>query len=198
TPKPAYSNTQILGSFAGPLRIPGVIKNGPNLFLGYQHVGDHNVSTQSALVPTLLERTGDFSQSRDAFGRPLQILDPTTASPVPGNVIPSDRISRQAAALLGYYPQPNVEAAGRFNYQTPVLTASRQDSFQTRFSQIFRGRNQLFGNIAYQRTTTDTGDVFGFVDSTRVSGIDAAVNWSHRVSQFGAVRFRYQYTRVTT
>ena len=46
-------------------------RNGPNLFLGYQRTVDHNATTQSALMPTLLERAGDFSQTRDAFGRPF-------------------------------------------------------------------------------------------------------------------------------
>ncbi len=199
TPKPAYENAQILGSFAGPLRIPGVVRNGPNLFLGYQRTVDHNTSTQSALMPTALERAGDFSQTRDAFGRPVQIIDPATSLAFPGNVIPSSRISSQAASLLRYYPAPNVDAAGRFNYQAPVLVATHQDALQSRFSQVFAGgRNQLFGNLAYQRTTTDTTSIFGFVDSSRVSGVDLTVNWSHRVSQFWSFRLRYQFTDLAT
>lgn len=103
TPKPSYSDAQILGSFAGPLRIPGVLKNGPTLFLGYQRTVDHNASSQSALMPTPLERTGDFSHTLDRAGRPLPIVDPATGLPFAGNTIPSDRISPQAAALLHYY-----------------------------------------------------------------------------------------------
>ena len=34
-------------------------------------------------------------------------------------MIPRDRLSPQAAALLRYYPLPNVDAGGRYNYQTP-------------------------------------------------------------------------------
>src|SRR5262245_28270449 len=94
SPKPSYSDMQIVGSFAGPLKIPGVVRNGPTLFLGYQRTVDHLASTQSALVPTALERAGDFSQSRDRFGRPVQIVNPLTGLPFPGNVIP--RISPQA------------------------------------------------------------------------------------------------------
>src|SRR5207247_5138219 len=30
TPRPSYDNAQILGSFAGPLRIPGLVRNGPH------------------------------------------------------------------------------------------------------------------------------------------------------------------------
>jgi hypothetical protein len=119
--------------------------------------------------------------------------------PFPGNVMPPARISAQAAALLRYYPAPNLSAAGRFNYQTPVLAATHQDAAQSRFSQALGGgRNQVFGNLAYQRTATDTANVFGFVDSSRVSGLDTAVNWSHRFSPLLSFRLRYQFTGMTT
>jgi hypothetical protein len=199
TPKPFYSDAQILGSFAGPLKIPGVIRNGPTLFLGYQRTVDHNASTQSVLMPTPLERAGNFSQTRDRFGRPLQIVDPATGVPFAGGIIPLARISPQAASLLGYYPRPNRDAGGQFNYETPTLLSTHQDAVQARFTKVFDGgRNQVFGNTAYQQTTTDAASVFAFVDSTRVSGVDTTINWSHRLSQFRWVRFRYQFTRLTT
>src|SRR5262249_11902949 len=197
TPKPTYSDLQLVGSFAGPLKIPGLVRNGPTLFLGYQRAVDHLASPQSALVPTALERAGDFSQSRDRFGRPVQIVNPLTGLPFPGNVIP--RISPQAAALLGYYPLPNLDAGAQFNYQTPTIVATHQDAVQTRFTKVFdAGRNQVYGNVALQQTTTDASNVFAFIDSTRLSGIDTTLNWSHRFSQFHSIRLRYQFTRLST
>jgi len=199
TAKPSYSDVQILGSFAGPLKIPGVIKNGPTLFLGYQRTVDHSATTQSALMPTPLERAGNFSQTLDRFGRPLQIVDPATGLPFAGNMIPASRISPQAASLLNYYPLPNVDAGGQYNYQTPTLVTTHQDAVQSRLTKVLDGgRNQLFGNVAYQRTTTDTSNIFAFVDSSRVSGLDTTLNWSHRLSQFRSLRLRYQFTRLTT
>lgn len=196
TPKLSYYDAQLLGSFAGPLKIPRV-RTRPNLFLGYQHTTDHNASTQSALVPTLLERSGDFSQSVDAFGRRIQLVDPRTGSPFAGNVIPSSRISPQAASLLNLYPTPNVDAGGRYNYQTPVLLATHQHALQSRLTHNLNTRNQLFGTLAYQRTTTDSANVFGFVDSNRVSGLDVPINWSHRFSPVFTLRVRYQFTQLT-
>jgi hypothetical protein len=199
TPAPSYSDMQIVGSFAGPLKIPGLItRNAPNLFLGYQRTVDHNASTQSAVMPTALERAGDFSQTRDGLGRLVSLVDPTTGRPFAGNVIPQSRISPQAASLLNYYPLPNIIGAERFNYQTPVLEGRHQDAAQIRYSQGGFGRNQFFGNLALQRTTVDSGNVFGFTDSTRNSGVDSITNWSHRFSQFLSLRVRYQYTRLAT
>jgi len=194
-PKPSYSDTQIVGSFAGPLRIPHLLRNGPNLFLGFQRTVDHNTSTQSALMPTARERAGDFSHTRDAAGRPVQLVDPSTGRPFPGNVIPASRIIPQAAALLAYYPLPNLDAGGQFNYQAPVLERKEQDAAQVRFSKAV-GRNQFFGNVALQRSVTDTGNVFGFPDQSGADGIDAIVNWSHRFSQLLSLRLRYQFTRL--
>ena len=149
-------------------------------------------------MPTVLERAGDFSQSRDALGRAIQLLDPVSGRPFTGNVIPRERLSPEAAALLHYYPLPNVDGDGRFNYEAPVIEARHQDAGQVRFSQsVPGGKNQLFGNLALQRTTTDTGNVFGLTDSIRASGIDTTVNWSHRFSQLLSLRLRYQFTRLT-
>ena len=198
TQKPSYKDAQFMGTFGGPIRIPRWFRNGPTAFVGYQHVTDHNATTQSALVPTLLERSGDFSQTRDVLGRPLQVIDPATGRPFFGNAIPQGRLSPQAQALLSYYPQPNADGSGRYNYQTAVLSTTHQDGVQSRLAKAINGRNQLFGNLSYQRTTTDTSDVFGFTDSSRISNLDAAANWSHRFSQLLSLRLRYQYTRATT
>lgn len=198
TAKPSYSDLQILGSFAGPLRIPRVMRTGPTVFLGYQRTVDHNASTQSALMPTALERSGNFSQTLDRFGRPVQIIDPATGATLAGNMIPQARLSPQAASLLTYYPLPNIDAGGLYNYQAPTLVSTEQDALQTRFTKVQSGgRNQWFGNFAIQRTTTDTTNIFGFVDASRVAGLDATLNWSHRFSQFWSARLRYQLTRLS-
>ena len=198
TPKPSYDDAQVLATFGGPIRIRRLFRNAPNLFLGYQRLVDHTATTQSALVPTALERGGDFSQSVDASGRPLQITDPSTGRVFANSVVPNFRLSPQAQSLLQYYPMPNLEAGGRFNYQTPVLVATHQDSAQSRVTHSVNNRNQLFGNASFQRTTTDARNLFGFLDSTHVSTVDAAMNWSHRFSQFLSTRVRYQYTRQAT
>ena len=119
-PKPNYYDAEVVGSFAGPVKIPW-LKNKANLFLGYQHQANHDATTHPALVPTTAERHGDFSQSVDALGRPAQIIDPATGLPFAGNIIPSSRISTQAVSLLGLYPEPNVESSGRYNLEVPVL-----------------------------------------------------------------------------
>jgi hypothetical protein len=194
TARPSYTDAQFLGSFQGPLKIPG-LRNRLNFFVGYQGSSDHNAYTQASVVPTALERGGDFSNSVNALGEPVQLTDPTTGLPLAGNVIQRERISPQAAALLAYYPAPNAEG-GRYNYQTPILTSSRTDSANTRLAYSINNRNQLQGTIGYQRTRGDSTTLFGFEDSREGWGLDAQVNWSFRMSQFLNMRSRYQYTHA--
>src|SRR5205085_11337365 len=99
---------------------------------GYQHTEDHNATTAPTIVPTALERSGDFSQSVNAFGQRVTVLDPQSGQPFAGDQIPAGRLSPQAAALLRLYPLPNVDTPSGFNYQAPLLNATRQDSIQTR------------------------------------------------------------------
>ena len=196
--KSAYNDLHMAGTFGGPLRFKHFMPtNGPNVFLAFQHADDHNATTQPGVMPTALERAGDFSQSRNALGQAIQIIDPSTGRPFAGNVIPATRISPQASALLALYPQPNIAGSG-YNFQAPLTTFVRQDQFSSRVTQAIDNRNQLIGLLAYQRSATQQTTLFGFNDTSAVSGIDTSVTWTHRVNQFFTIRPRAQYTEQTT
>ena len=196
--KPEYNDFHMAGTFGGPLRFRHFMPtNGPNVFLAFQHGDDHNATTQPGLMPTALERAGDFSQTRTASGQALQIVDPTTGRPFAGGVIPGTRISPQATALLGYYPQPNFTGTG-YNFQAPLTQFIRQDQFTSRVTQPINNRNQLIGLFAYQHNTTRQTTVFGFEDASAVSGVDTSLTWTRRISQLFTIRPRGQYTELTT
>jgi hypothetical protein len=194
---PGYNNVHFIGMFQGPLRIPRVLRNGPNVFVGYQRTADDTFTSQAQRMPTALERNGDFSQTVDGLGRPVTVTDPNTGQPFANNTIPRERISPQAASLLGYYPRPTNDSADR-NYQTAILSAARQDSFQSRLTQVINQRNQIFGTGSYARITTDSNTLFGFNDRNQVANTDIGVNWNRRVSQFLQLRTRYQFTKQSS
>jgi len=149
-------------------------------------------------MPTALERGGDFSRSVDAFGRPVQLVDPQTGQPFPANVIPADRISPQASALLHYYPLPNAPGANGINYQVPLPVETRQDMGQTRVTQGVRNnRDQIVGTLQYQRTTARSVNLFSFLDTTQTTNLDTNINYSHRLNQYMFLRTRYQFVRAT-
>jgi hypothetical protein len=200
TPKPAYNDVQIVSALGGPFGIPRHLIRASNFFVAYQHAANDDATVQLGRVPTLLERAGNFSQTLNASGQPTRIFNPSTGLPFLGNVIP---ISPQAQALLSEYPVPNAPASGVYNYQAPVLSSNQQNSVQARITKNFGFNQSLFGNFAYQRAATQATNLFGFQDSTNLSGLDSAVNWSRRFNrifgaQFFSIHFKYEFTRLAT
>jgi hypothetical protein len=202
TRKPGYNDVQIVSALGGPLGIPHHLISASNFFIAYQHAANDSATELPGRVPTMLERGGNLSQTLTAAGNPIQIFNPATGMPFSGNIIP---VSMQAQALLNEYPMPNVPGTGAYNYQAPVLNSSQQDSVQARVNKNM-GVNQFFGNLAYQRQTAETTSLFDFKDSTASSGLDTAVNWSHRFShgfngfgaQFFSIHFKYEFSRLVT
>jgi trimeric autotransporter adhesin len=197
TPKPAYTHLQGTVSFGGPIRIPHLIRNGPNFFVGYQWTRNRNASTQSVLMPTLLERNGDFSQTLNQLGKPVQIFDPNNGAPFTGNAIPQSRISLQAKALLNLYPLPNADGNSRYNFQIPIVGALHQDALQTRLNKTIGRKNQLSGSFGYQGTRTDGPNIFGFLDTGQTAEINAAANWRYTFNPRLFGNLGYQFSRLS-
>ena len=187
--KPSYNNFTGLAAFGGPLKIPGLIRNGPQFFVNYQWTRNRNVNTQPGLVPDPLERTGDFS----GFSTP--IIDPLNGSPFAGNVIPQNRISSQARALLSLYPLPNFPGGTSYNYQVPLVAISHRDALQTRVNKVIGRKNQVSGLFALLSERDDNPNLFGFLDTNRALGMNALMNWRHNITQRFFTNLGLQYSR---
>ncbi len=189
-PLPSYGDAQLGFTIGGPLKIPWLISNGPQTLLGYQHNVTHHATAQSALMPTVGERAGDFSFLSTA------VRDPLTGLPFPGNVIPANRISPQAAALLAYYPLPNTTTTTGANYQQAVVSATTSDSVQTSISKNLTNRTTFAGSFAFQHAVTDSVNLFDFSDTGRHSSLNSTLNWTHRFGTRLQLRLRYSFTRA--
>ncbi len=198
TPKLPYNHLQGVLAFGGPIKIPHLLRNGPMLFLNYQWTRNRNDSNAAGLMPTLAERNGDFSQALNQLGQPVQIVNPATGAPIPGNLIPPSLISPQARALLRYYPLPNFTGGTQYNYQIPIVDNMHQDSLQTRMFKGLGRKNQLSGLFALQSTRSDTPNLFGFLDTTRSLGLNLNVNWRHSFTPRLFINVGYQFSRLAT
>src|SRR5579884_3412759 len=174
TPRPSYDRLTGLLSVGGPLRIPHLLRNGPFFFVSYQWTRNTADTTASALVPTVAARNG--------------ILGDT--------VIPPSRIAPEARALLSLYPLPNFAGDSRYNYQVPIVTATHQDSLQSRFNRTLNARNQINGSFGFQSTRGSEPNLFGFLDTNSLLGILASANWSHRLAQQWFMNAGYQFSRL--
>lgn len=195
TPKPSYNRIAGVATLGGPLKIPHLLPKGPNFFVGYQWTRNRTAVTQSALVPNLAERMGDFSGALNAQGQPLQIFDPATGLPFPGNVVP---LSSQAQALLNLYPSPNISGNPHYNYQIPIVSNTHQDALQSRFDKELNSKNELYGDFAFQSTRIGNPNIFGFLDTTDALGLNTSVHWSHRFHQRLFLNLGYGFSRLAT
>jgi hypothetical protein len=196
TPKAAYNRVTGTFNLGGPIRIPHLLRNGPNFFVGYQLVRDRNASTQSALLPDQSERTGDFSHEVNALGQPLQVFNPAT----PGIVFPGEQVpvSPRAQALLNLYPAPNITGNPLYNYQTPIVGTYRSDSVQARLNKSIGQKNQVYGDFSLQSSRSNVPNLFAFLDTTGWLGINTGVNWSHRFNQRTSATTGYRFSRIST
>ena len=183
-------DVQLAFTLMGPLRLPWILKNGPRITLSLQRGVSSSAITQSARVPTLAERAGDFSASS------VLIRDPETGAPFDGNTIPAARIAPQATALLAYYPTPNVTGAEGANYQRPIVRTTRQRGGRVQTTVRVSRRDQMGWDIAARRTSTTGNNLFDFTNRRQQWAVDAGVNWVRMMSPRLQVTTRYQFTRL--
>src|SRR5215831_6120195 len=114
----------------GPVFIPKVY-NGRDktfFFTAWEAYKQNQVFPQNDVssVPTIAQRSGDFSQTFNSAGQLMTVYDPDSGSlvngqwvrkPFPGNVIPSNRFDPTGSKILGLYPEPNLATTGPVNWQ---------------------------------------------------------------------------------
>jgi hypothetical protein len=192
TPRPDYSRLQGSFTIGGPLQIPHLFRMG-QFTVTYSRTQNRNATVQTAQMPTAAERAGDFSSGSAGP------IDPVTGAPFPDNVIPGNRISPQARALVNLYPLPNFDSSGRYNYQVPVVGVTHGDNIQGGITNIRIGRlDQLSGNGSFQSSRSDNPDMFRFTDSGNNSSVSAGVNWVHRFTPRISATMRYTFSRSVT
>jgi hypothetical protein len=110
-PRPRYRYDTFGLNLGGPVFIPHLFNSGKSKLFAFYSGEFWWTSQAPALgrftVPTALERTGDFSQTRDLNNQLIVIKDPATGQPFSGNIIPASRVNPNGLALLGIFPLPN-------------------------------------------------------------------------------------------
>jgi trimeric autotransporter adhesin len=152
--KPAYSTNRFGLSFTGSPSIPGLVKASTKQFVFLNVTGQRNITPTNlyGTVPTdgtngtHDQRAGDFSgltQTVNGVTMPVTLYDPTTGQPFKNNQVP---VSPQAAALLKYYPAPNIAPTGRqgYNYQTITTAGNNAATAALRYVRNF-GQSSGFG-----------------------------------------------------
>jgi hypothetical protein len=203
TSKPSWNDFTGVAVLQGPLRIPHILPRGPNFTLIYQWTRNSNATTLQGIVPTTQQRMGNLAGLTNSLGQPVTIYYPGTNTV---NLSQQVTVSPQAAALLclpsptggctNLYPMPNITSASAYNYQAPVLNDTHQDSMQSRFDRSVGRKDSFNGRFAFQSTRSGSVNLFNFVDQTGTLGINANVQWSHRLKPRVFLYTTYTFSRL--
>ena len=124
-PTPEYHYDTYGVNVGGPVRVPGLFNQSGDKKLFFFYSMENPQAAQPGgvrkfMMPSALERQGDFSQTFDAGGKLIVIKDPLTGQPFPGNSIPTDRLNANGRAIINMLPLPNRldrnETAGIYNF----------------------------------------------------------------------------------
>lgn len=196
--KPAYSTLRAGIMLGGPLQIPKLVNRDRHILFSFNLSFQRNRTgtvSDAVNMPTLLERTGDFSQSAVA-GVPVTIYDPSTGLPFPGNRIPASQISSTATSLLSYFPEPNLPFPTR-NYQTAWTGAQNAHHVNARISNVQIGtKDRLNFGIGYQGGDNAAPNLFQFVDTGANRGLSANFGWSRNITTQLINNLHFNFSRM--
>jgi Carboxypeptidase regulatory-like domain/TonB-dependent Receptor Plug Domain len=119
-------------------------------------------------TPTALERAGDFSQTVDSSGNPIQIFNPVTGQQFAGNKIDSSALTAAEQAsfteiqkILSLYPLPNVTGNNSYNRQDPLSSSHPRTEYIGRVDYQISPSQRLFARYINNRDV-QTGPVGSF------------------------------------
>jgi len=210
--RPSHTRDQYGISLGGP-----IVKNKTFFFLDVERINDKAPLPIVGTVPTVLERRGDFSQTRilDADGNPVPNLifnprqiscsgDTCTRAAFNNNAIPSgimDPIGRQ---IISLYPLPNTPGdpgTGFNNFRTVVTSQAKQLQFDLKLDHQISQKHRLAGRYSRSHQTNHVPAVLA--DDATQDGVDGLTNvnngsieWNWTASPSALVTSRFGVDRV--
>jgi hypothetical protein len=165
-PKPEHARDQYGFSIGGP-----IIKNKTFFFGDIEKVRDNEPQNIVASVPTLAERTGDFSNTVNPIYDPI-ICQPSCQSrpqvgSQPGgtlNVIPAGEIDPVGQAIINLYPKPNLP--GEFNnFRATALQHADDYQFDIKIDHQISSAQRLSGRYSRLSSNFSIPTVLGDGDT---------------------------------
>jgi outer membrane receptor protein involved in Fe transport len=160
---------QFGGTFGGPIR-----KDKTHFFAALENTRVSRGDTTITTVPTEAQRRGVFTGLVNAQGRALQLYNPFTTRPDPGNgtlrlrdpfpnnILPSSLIDPVGAAAASFYPLPNQPGniAGANNYNLNIPARRNQYHGTLRVDHVLNSKDRLFARYVVQRNLIPFSSAF--------------------------------------
>jgi hypothetical protein len=175
------------GTLGGPVTLPKLYQGRDRTFFFFDYEGTQlrQGGNTASIVPTALQRSGDFSQTFNTKGQLITIYDPTstvlgsngkyTRTPFAGNVIPKSQLDPVAQNLLKYYALPNLTPApgtlqNFVGDGVPSGVSTRGwNSLITRVDERIHGQS-LFFRFGWNHRTDTTKPYYGIPGADTVLG----------------------------
>jgi Carboxypeptidase regulatory-like domain len=179
TPRGSFSRNQYGATLGGPVVIPKLYdgRGKTFFFVSYEGLRDTSAGSFTGTVPTALERTGDFSQTKDAKGNQIVIYDPSTTNttgpgysrtPLNAGTINANKIIAPlnpiGVAIVNLYPLPNRTGTGGSdlaNFFSNAPGTDDNNSFDVRIDHQLNAHNSIFGHLTYFSNHINSSDYFG-------------------------------------
>ncbi len=192
--KPPYRQNQFGGSFGGP-----IIKNKTFFYAGYEGLRIVKQETFRYTVPTVAQRSGDFSGGPQIYD-PLNVGGSGLRAPFAGNQIPQNRFSPESVKALNIlYPLPNLPGNSNNLIGNPPDN-SINDQFSVRIDQKVGTADSVFGRYIYYNYRRKTGifaNLPNFGDNFNTPSQNAAIAYIHVFSPRTLNQARIGYHRMT-
>jgi HSP20 family molecular chaperone IbpA len=184
-----------------------VIKDKLFFFTDYQHTVDNLGQLRRVVIPPTEWRNGDFSTAKTIIYDPATgNSDGTGRTPFPGNVIPANRISPIAQAILAQVPQPNIPGAGfgQVNYELPSFEREKTtNALNVKLNYNPTTSDQMSLRFSYQRPEIFVPGTFGelggagadFAGTGYQNTYSSALTWTRTLSQSLIMEWRAGYSK---
>jgi len=155
--RPVFQRNQFGATFGGP-----ILKSKKLFFFtAYEGRREGNPGTNISNLPTALQRTGDFSQTRNNDGSLSAIFNPFSTRPnpagagfirdaFPDNRIPANMIDPVGAKIMALYPQANTTGdaiTNARNFAAAGKTVTINDRMDVRIDWAKSERVTMFGRF---------------------------------------------------
>jgi len=164
TSKSTLRRNQFGGNLGGPISFPKIftkLQHRAFFFANYERLEERDgLPNTTALVPSLAERNGDFSELLGG-SNPVQLYNPYTTTydpngfshrqPVPNNRLDlvnrpdgSPLVDPASQSISALFPEPNVPNTAGYNYVTSAKHEASAYRFDSRFDVVVTSKNSLF------------------------------------------------------
>ncbi len=197
---PAFHRYQEGGAISGP-----ILHDKLFFFGDYEATQQSQLEVGTYTVPTVAERTGDFSADSTTVYNPL-VPDNAdgTRQAFAGNIIPQADLNPISQQFAKQYPLPNKDGEGPYhinNYIGTGLDPLKAHKFDVRIDYQPGGRNRAFGRFSYGKLVFGNANLYGdteynplfYTNTTNTRNV--LLGDDYNLSATSVLQLRYSFTR---